>query len=145
MSHTVLFVCTGNYYRSRYAELLFTLRKPAALDWMAESRGLQLSPENAGPISVAVIRRMINRGLPVPNVPREPLSLTRDDLLRASRIIALDADEHPPYVQRLFPEWVDRFEYWEVADLDRATADDALALIERKVDALIGALVEQHP
>ena len=38
---TLLFLCTGNYYRSRYAEELFNHRAaPAGLNWRAQSRGL---------------------------------------------------------------------------------------------------------
>ena len=45
MTHTrscrVLFLCTGNYYRSRFAEALFnSLAKRAELNWTADSRGL---------------------------------------------------------------------------------------------------------
>jgi hypothetical protein len=37
----MLFLCTGNYYRSRFAELLFNhLAKQRGLDWQATSRGL---------------------------------------------------------------------------------------------------------
>ena len=40
---TVLFLCTGNYYRSRFAEELFNHQAERAdLDWIAQSRGLAL-------------------------------------------------------------------------------------------------------
>jgi protein-tyrosine phosphatase len=49
---TVLFLCTGNYYRSRFAELLFNhLAAAKAAPWRAESRGLDPDPLNIGPIS----------------------------------------------------------------------------------------------
>ena len=38
---TVLFLSTGNYYRSRFAEILFNSIAPRyGLPWKAESRGL---------------------------------------------------------------------------------------------------------
>ena len=41
MSKTVLFLCTGNYYRSRFAEILFNhLAGQSKLAWRADSRGL---------------------------------------------------------------------------------------------------------
>ena len=54
MSNTVLFLCSGNYYRSRFAELVFNhLAKCAGLDWRATSRALvlELGACNVGPIS----------------------------------------------------------------------------------------------
>jgi protein-tyrosine-phosphatase len=40
---TVLFLCTGNYYRSRFAEELFNYEaERASLPWIAQSRGLAL-------------------------------------------------------------------------------------------------------
>ena len=39
---TVVFVCTGNYYRSRFSEYLFNaLAKKSGLQWRATSRGLR--------------------------------------------------------------------------------------------------------
>ena len=51
---TLLFVCTGNYYRSRFAEHLFNaLAAQAGLPWRAESRGLaiEFGAHNVGPMS----------------------------------------------------------------------------------------------
>jgi protein-tyrosine-phosphatase len=52
--NTVLFLCTGNYYRSRFAEELFNHHADrAGLSWIAHSRGLALErgAHNVGPIS----------------------------------------------------------------------------------------------
>src|SRR5262245_31370231 len=41
--YKLLFLCTGNYYRSRFAELLFNARAAThALPWQAFSRGLAI-------------------------------------------------------------------------------------------------------
>ena len=51
----VLFLCTGNYYRSRFAEILFNHLAPQHnLDWHAESSGLHVQSDgiiNSGPLS----------------------------------------------------------------------------------------------
>ena len=48
----VLFLCTGNYYRSRYAEEMFNLIAPAECPgWTAVSRGIavDLGANNVAP------------------------------------------------------------------------------------------------
>lgn len=55
---TVLFLCTGNYYRSRYAEVLFnSVVGKMNLPWMASSRGLALERgvNNVGPMAALVL------------------------------------------------------------------------------------------
>src|ERR1700676_5815762 len=51
---TVLFLCTGNYYRSRFAEVLFnSVAGKMGLPWQASSRGLALERgvHNVGPMA----------------------------------------------------------------------------------------------
>ena len=55
---TVLFLCTGNYYRSRFAEILFnSVAGKMGLAWRASSRGLALERgvNNVGPMAVEAI------------------------------------------------------------------------------------------
>jgi protein-tyrosine phosphatase len=139
---TILFVCTGNYYRSRYAEMLFNATKPASLPWIAISRGFDPSPMNPGPIAQVVIERMRERGFPAPDPLPHPRRLKEADLHNAGRIIALDAHEHPAYVDNFFPAWRSQFAFWRVPDLDRMGASEALGLIEANVAWLLDALKE---
>jgi len=136
----VLFVCTGNYYRSRFAELYFNARATPTLGWRAKSRGFRLSAENVGPIASCLPKRLATRELPFPAAPRFPLQLREQDLACASRIIALDAVEHRPYVETLFPAWRQQVVYWQVPDVDGMGVEEALCVIEREVDALLDQL-----
>ena len=55
---TVLFLCTGNYYRSRFAEILFnSVAGKMGLSWQASSRGLALERgvNNVGPMAASAI------------------------------------------------------------------------------------------
>ncbi|GIV85608.1 MAG: low molecular weight phosphatase family protein [Candidatus Roseilinea sp.] len=143
--HTVLFVCTGNYYRSRYAELYFNATAPAHLGWRAASRGFAPNPFNPGPIAVSVIYRAQERGLPLPADLPHPRRLTEADLHSAQRIIALDEDEHRSYVEHYFPAWRNRITYWRVHDLHLMPTAEAFALIEHNVDALVRELTAITP
>src|SRR2546425_4837517 len=60
----ILFVCTGNYYRSRYAEALFNQKaRELHLGWKAVSRGLQIMPGRGG-ISPVAMQELSKRGVP---------------------------------------------------------------------------------
>lgn len=141
----ILFLCTGNYYRSRYAELYFNATMPAHTGWRAISRGFAPSPFNPGPIASDVVRRVQERGLPLPADLPYPRRLTEGDLYSAQRIIALDEDEHRRYVEHWFPAWRDRIAYWHVHDLHLTPAAEAFALIEHNVDALVRELTTSAP
>jgi protein-tyrosine phosphatase len=138
----VLFLCTGNYYRSRFAELLFnSSTRRERLGWQAISRGLELNVQNLGPISPHVCNGLRARGVELEyGGMRSPLPLGLDDLLSADRVVALKRDEHLPIITRKFAQWASRIEYWHVDDLDLATPDEALRKIEGNVIALIKCL-----
>ena len=139
----VLFLCTGNYYRSRFAEHLFNaLAEREQLGWRAFSRGLAIERGifNVGAISPAVVARLAARGVVVPADERAPRQAVPADLAAAGRIVALDEAEHRPLVEERFPEWAAAIEYWVVHDLDKTGPEEAMAQIERQVQALIGEL-----
>jgi len=143
----ILFICTANYYRSRFCEHLFNhLAARARLEWTAESRGVvtALGTVNVGPISPCAIRALQDRGVPLPPAFRDPLPLTEQDLASADRIIVLDEDEHRPYMKIAFPDWADKVTYWHIGDLHKKTTEEALAQAERDIRELIQRLSENR-
>ncbi|MEI7768592.1 MAG: low molecular weight phosphatase family protein [Chloroflexales bacterium] len=139
-TRTVLFVCTGNYYRSRYAELLFHALAPADLGWRADSRGFAPTPWNVGPIAPVVLERLAAAGIAPPARLRDPARLTSADLEAADLLIALDEKEHRPYVEGLGQPWAGRFRLWVVPDLHEWSVERALPAIDQAVRALISEL-----
>jgi protein-tyrosine phosphatase len=138
-----LFLCTGNYYRSRFAELLFNaLAAEAGLAWTAFSRGLatEWGIHNDGPISAHALAGLAARGIKVPPPIRAPRQLLTEDLAAADLVIALNELEHRPLLEERFPDWVERTELWRIHDLDRWPAEVALSEIEHQVRALVEQL-----
>jgi protein-tyrosine phosphatase len=143
----VLFICTGNYYRSRFAEMLFNaVARERGLAWEATSRGTDIygaGKDNVGAISVYAREALEARGIPIPPDLRLPLPLAESDLAAADLPIAVCAAEHRPHLQRDFPAAMERVEFWSVQDLGDTPAEDALAALERHVRALVERLANQ--
>jgi protein-tyrosine phosphatase len=137
---TVLFLCSGNYYRSRFAELLFNARaREQNLAWLADSRGL--APEcfsrNPGAIAQRTVDALSARGITFDTPHRLPLDVTEGALASASQIVALKEAEHRQILRARFPNYEKRVEYWHVHDIDAAPAEEALPAIEHKVLELL--------
>lgn len=139
----LLFLCTGNYYRSRYAEQVFNALAPAAgLDWHADSRALNLAAgsHNVGPISPFTLQRLRKRGIEPQQPLRLPLQAQEQDFAQADLVIALKRDEHEAMVLARFAAWAPRVEYWQVHDIDVALPNVALAELDTQLEALLRRL-----
>jgi protein-tyrosine phosphatase len=145
---SVLFLCTGNYYRSRFAEHWFeACARRKGLDWTAFSRGLalELGAGNDGAISQYTLEALESRGVPTAATIRAPISVTRADLERATLIIALHEVEHRPLLAERFPEFVERVEYWHVPDVYDLAADRALRALGNAIEWLVDRLQRATP
>jgi len=139
----VLFLCTGNYYRSRFAEILFNvIASRVELGWRADSRGVALEKgiNNRGPISQDVLMHLKALGISMEEPLRNPIQATENDFLQADLVIALKEDEHRPYVFERYPNWVDRIFYWDVDDIDQKPSYESLLEIEEGVRDLVKKL-----
>ncbi len=136
----VLFLCTGNYYRSRFAEALFnSVAAKMGLPWRASSRGLalELGVNNVGPMAVSAVKALEARGLRgATEVGRLPMQATAEDFEAAHWIVALKEAEHLPLLHERFPAWAEKVEFWHVDD-----APGVLDLIEREVMDLAARLI----
>lgn len=135
----VLFICTGNYYRSRFCELYFN-HLNAASGFKADSRGLWAYRKiNEGLISPHTVRFMDDTGIPLGRL-RFPEQQEERHFQNACKVIALDEVEHRPMMEKMFPEWVDKIEYWQVHDIDFTEPNVALNVLKKQVEKLSSSL-----
>lgn len=132
----ILFICTGNYYRSRFAEIYFNYLAPELkIESKAYSKGL--SPcAFTNPISNTVLKFL--ETLDIEASPyRMPAKLLNEDFRTNDLFIALDEAEHRPMVEKLFPYYADQIEYWNVADKPELSPTIALPKIAKSVEDLL--------
>lgn len=140
---TVLFLCTGNYYRSRLAEALFNHRAVhTGSVWLAQSRALAIERglNNVGSISPFALRVLEERGLIASASNRLPRQCAVEDLHAADCIVALNEPEHRPLMLARFPRWEMQTEYWKVGDVDSDLPSVALAMIDAHIEILLDRL-----
>jgi protein-tyrosine phosphatase len=140
---TVLFLCTGNYYRSRFAEELFNeYATLVGANWFAHSRALAIECglTNVGPISPYALKGLKERGLIAKQSDRYPQQCAVADLEAANYVVALNDSEHRPLMLERFAPWAALIEYWKVGDVDCLAPSTALAMIETQIEVLLDRL-----
>ncbi len=140
----ILFLCTGNYYRSRFAEHYFNhIAVQHGLFWRADSKALARDLDatgNRGPISRFALAELEARGVPMDGGHRRPAQVEAPDFERYPRVIALSRLEHEPMLQEHFPEQQGRVEFWEIGDLHIETPEQAIARLADQLEAMVTEL-----
>jgi len=96
MTHSILFVCTGNVFRSMVAEYAVRAQIRGHHQYLIESAGIEAKPQTVHPIIRA---RLIQKGAdPSAHVQR---TLTRELVERIDLIIAM-GENHRAFVQQHF-------------------------------------------
>ena len=139
----VLFICTGNFYRSRFAEAVFNFHADQRkLPWQAYSRGLAIHWAD-GFLSPLTEAALSERQIPVNHTGPGRIQLTEKDLESADLRIALDRAEHLDMMEQQFPNWTQRIEYWDVPDMPAALPEVALPSIESQILHLLHRLANE--
>ena len=92
----VLFLCTGNYFRSRFSQALLQQLieiNQATGGLQVDSAGLKVDPSsgNVGPMAPEAISALQNRGVTIdPGSLSAPKQVTEADLDAADVVVALD-------------------------------------------------------
>lgn len=143
---TILFLCTGNYYRSRFAEEVFNFHaKKNGLAWRADSAGLKVVEtrlQNPGPISHYTIGALEDIQIVPEGHSREPKQAMDTLLESADLIIATSLVEHKPMVEERIPQFANRINYWEVEDIEFEDPKSALQKLYSSTLDLIDQLEE---
>ncbi|HXV68821.1 MAG TPA: low molecular weight phosphatase family protein [Nitrospira sp.] len=96
MTQSILFVCTGNIFRSMVAEYAVRAQIGSTDQYRVESAGIEATPQTIHPI---IRVRLLQKGAdPSAHVQR---TLTRDVLERADFIIAM-GQNHRAFIQEHF-------------------------------------------
>jgi protein-tyrosine phosphatase len=144
MSRRVLFLCTGNYYRSRFAEAVFNHHTEGGTNgWTAFSRGLAIhmaEGDLAKECIEGLAARSIHRGHTAPGRQR----LCREDLDEADVVVALHEPEHRPMLIEQFPDCLDRVIFWRIPDVNELHHSAALWDIESRVIELLATLPDSQ-
>ena len=143
----VLFLCTGNYFRSRFAQEWFNAQaqqRGLSDRLQASSAGLNVhsGSGNVGAMALEAIEALEQRGIPlVVDELAMPRQVTEALLQSADRVVAVDEDAHRPMVQALFPAWEEAICFWSIKDLGEGDpAVDPIAAIEHKLNSLLDEL-----
>ena len=124
----ILFVCTGNWFRSRFAEIYFNHMNLHRNNFSADSRGMDIirveeencpSYNNEGFLSVYTGQYLDKIGVSHQEYKRKPLPLTENDLLESYIIICMDEKEHKPMMEKLWPEYSHLVRYWNIGDMPK--------------------------
>uniref|UniRef100_UPI0040483793 arsenate reductase/protein-tyrosine-phosphatase family protein n=1 Tax=Roseivirga sp. TaxID=1964215 RepID=UPI0040483793 len=129
----VLFICTGNYYRSRFCEMYYNHISQSK---RADSKGLLADKGlTEGPLSVHTIGFLKELNIPF-DLQRFPAQLEETHLLSTSIVIALCEREHRPLMEEQFPDWANKIIYWQVNDIDFTEPRLALPELKKMVEHL---------
>ncbi len=139
---TVLFLCTGNYYRSRIAEEVFNhLCRQYRIKAAALSRGLGHrwpNPNNPGPISKNALNFLDTMGIEIVSKDRMPQPCTPTDIQAATRIIGMQEAEHRSLLFSKFPDCPsEKIEFWSIGDVGAMDVQEACEQTYAQVQVLV--------
>jgi protein-tyrosine phosphatase len=145
----ILFLCTGNYYRSRLAEELLRYNaKKADLEIECDSAGLGKipNPSNPGPIGIAALEYLQKRGISSLSLARYPKQWTPSDIQTADIIVCMNEREHRVMFERQARPFLNHGQtvFWRIPDVGEDPDLMGPGLIDGEVRGLLEKLKDRH-
>ena len=140
----VLFVCTQNIHRSRFAEEVFNyLAKKSNSKHQAFSAGFRVGDYSFRTIYYPALDNLKKLNI----APLRPNDFSKHiddvDLSEYDRIICMDEGEHKPKVLANPSLQNDLFEYWNIIDEPKVKSEISLPKCYQKVDNLLRDIDQQ--
>ena len=139
--NSILFVCTGNIFRSRFAEEVFNhLRKINGVDATAFSAGLQVGRYKQRKIYWPAMNELERLKIEPLRSNEDSVHINDIDVSIYDQIICMDEEEHKPMVRSNELLSGFNFKYWNIVDMPKVSSDISLPKCYKKVETLIDQL-----
>ena len=133
----ILFVCTANIYRSRFAEEVFNslaINRGASL--IAFSAGLKVGEYTTRKIYYPALDNLEKFNILPKRADELSVHINNIDLDQYDRLICIDKNEHKPMVQSDPNLSTFKFEYWDITDMPKVDSDISLPKCYKQVESL---------
>ena len=139
--NNILFVCTGNIFRSRFAEEVFNhLCKINGVDATAFSAGLQVGRYKQRKICRPAMNELERLKIEPLRSNEDSVHINDIDVSIYDQIICMDEEEHKPMVRSNEHLSGFTFQYWNIVDMPKVSSDISLPKCYKKVESLIDQL-----
>lgn len=148
----VLFIGSGKSYRSKFAEAFFNNRGKLECLFMLHTHGIGRYPSSRYPHSYS---SGIDRKKPTKKLNKVSKEVCNDDNLfdgedcfqhfhrnltkgdfdHCDYVIAMNESEHKKYLDKHFPEFADKIEYWDIPK-KKKLSKKVVKLLKKKVNEL---------
>lgn len=146
MTKKILFLCTGNYYRSRFSEEYFNhVAKIKKLPWHADSMGIQrdfTGNGNVGPIAQNTLNELSMLNINPVGHERMPKHVYETHFNDFDLVVAVSLDEHKPMLEAIWDMADKKVSYFDVEDLHLEGPETALPRLKIHLDALLNELAD---
>ena len=133
----VLFVCTANIHRSRFAEEVFNhFSEKNNKGATAFSAGLRVGDYNFRKIYHPALDNLEKFNILPKRAEELSVHIKNIDLDQFDRLICMDKNEHKPMIQSDSQLSAFKFEYWDITDMPKVDSNISLPKCYKQVEAL---------